>query len=516
MIDRKHLWVGLFFLLALAVAVPVASAKAITIELDNQPVTSDVSPYLTKEDVTLVPLRVIGEELGAKVGWNQANQRVTIDKGSTTMVLHHKNRQATLNGTSVTLDAPAEVRDGRMMVPLRFIGEAFGLQVNWHQNAQLITLLTGAVPEREIDDNVSVSTDMRGAWIATINGDWPSKAAQGNPAMQKQEFTTILNRLQDMGIQDVFVQVRAESDAIYPSAYAPWNKVLTGTQGKNPGYDPLDFMISETHKKGMKFHAWFNPFRASASVGSQLASSHVAKQHPEWIVSASNKMYINPGIPAARQHIIQAISEVVKNYDVDGVHLDDYFYPSHVRFNDDAANVLHNTRSMTTADWRRDNINQFVKNLGESIHSIKPEVSYGISPFGVWRNQSDDPTGSATRAGVPTYDAMYADVRTWVKNEWIDYVAPQLYWSIGFEPAAYDVLAQWWANEVEGTDVKLYIGHAPYKIGTSEAGWGSAQQIIDQLTYNEKIPEIDGSIFFSSQYLMNPFNSIERLLTSYY
>lgn len=221
-------------------------------------------------------------------------------------------------------------------------------------------------------------------------------------------------------------------------------------------------MIEEAHKRGLEFHAWFNPFRATNSAAtSNLAANHISKLHPDWIVNAAGKLYINPGIPEARQHIIDTIMEVVNNYNIDGVHLDDYFYPSNVTFNDDAAFKTYNTLNTTDrAAWRRDNINQFVQQLGQNIHRVKANVEYGISPFGVWRNKANDLTGSDTKAGVTAYDSMNADVRTWIKQGWIDYVAPQVYWSMTLSAARYDKVVDWWVNEVANTNVKLYIGHS--------------------------------------------------------
>lgn len=267
----------------------------------------------------------------------------------------------------------------------------------------------------------------------------------------------------------------------------------------------------------MQFHAWFNPFRANLdTTTSKLAANHVAVQHPDWVVSVNNQLIINPGIPDARQHIIDVVMEVVSKYDIDGVHLDDYFYPSSGTFNDDAAFEAYNTQGLSKADWRRDNINQFVQQLGQSIHASKPAVQFGISPFGVWRNQSTDPTGSDTKAGVTAYDSMSADVRTWVKQHWIDYVAPQIYWSMSFKNAQYDKLVDWWAQEVQGTGVDLYIGHAPYKLGTAEAGWQSAQEIINQLQYNTKYDAVKGSIFYSAKDLIKNPLGIVQALTAYY
>lgn len=527
---RKGLILLLIFVLGLqtgGLTAQAASQKEIIIYLDGQRLESDVSPYiLPKVNVTMVPLRVISEGLGASVLWSQATRTVTIKKSDSVITMTSGRQQATVDGAVVDLDASVELKQGRVMVPIRFVSENLGIQVTWNQSAQTIDLTTGnapnpnpVTPAEPGGTGTTPSTDeMRGAWISTVNGDWPSSVAKGNVEKQKLEFIQQLDTLKDMGINAVFVQVRANGDAIYPSGLVPWNSVLTGTQGKDPGYDPLAFMVEEAHKRGLEFHAWFNPFRTTNSASTTgLAINHVSKLHPDWMVNASGKLYINPGIPEARQHIIDTIMEVVNQYDVDGVHLDDYFYPSNVTFNDDAAFKAYNTLNTSDrAEWRRDNINQFVKQLGESIHKVKAGVQYGISPFGVWRNKSVDMTGSDTKAGVTAYDSMNADVRTWIKQEWIDYVAPQVYWSMTLSAARYDKVVDWWANEVANTDVKLYIGHSPYKLGTPEIGWQTSQEIIDQLIYNEKYDTVKGDIFFSSQYLTkNPLGLIAKLKAYY-
>lgn len=523
---RKWLSLLLIFTLCIpwSMAAQAEATQEISIFLNGQKIHSDVPPYLDPNaNLTLVPLRVISEALGANVFWEQVSQTVTIQKQDTSLHLTVGQRQAWVNGRSVTLDAPVINRQGRVMVPLRFVSEQLGLTVQWEQATRTITLTSTDWSEPAAPPTTSTgsktSDSLRGVWISTVyNLDWPSPDSYGNPAQQQQEYIQLLDELQQMGINAVFVQVRPAADAIYPSTLVPWSKFLTGTQGQHPGYDPLAFMIAETHKRGMQFHAWFNPFRASTDVKiDQLAANHVAKLHPEWIVIAGNKPYINPGIPEARQHIIAAIREVVNRYDVDGVHLDDYFYPTNVDFPDDATYQAYNHKSLASkADWRRDNINTFVRELSEAIDRVKPEIQFGISPFGVWRNQAVDPSGSATRAGVTTYDHMYADVRTWIQQGWIDYVAPQIYWSFAASATPYGTLVDWWANEVKGTDVKLYIGHAPYKLGTAEAGWQSAQEIIHQLTYNTRFPEVQGSIFFSAKDLRrNPLGIADALKTHF-
>lgn len=513
-----------------------AAAQDIQLALDGQTLDSDVAPYITSNNVTMVPLRVISNGLGASVDWQQATETVIITGNDTQLMMSRGDRSALVNGSPVALDSAVQTRNGRVMVPLRFIGETLGLQVDWNASTRWITLQSGsgqgsiapslpgntATPSTDSGSSrptpaVQASSSMRGAWVATVNGDWPSASAKNSAQKQRQEFTALLDDLQAMGINAVFVQVRASGDAIYTSKLVPWSRYLTNTQGKDPGYDPLAFMIEETHARGMEFHAWFNPFRANTtSAKTGLASNHVVNEHPNWIVNTGSQLYINPGIPQARQHIIDAIMEVVNNYDIDGVHLDDYFYPYSGSFNDDTTYKESNGVFSNKGDWRRNNINVFVKELGASIHASKPKVEFGISPFGVWRNKSVDITGSNTKAGVTAYDTTFADVRTWIKQEYIDYVVPQVYWSIGFAAAPYDTLVSWWAGEVKGTNVKLYIGHAPYKLGTPEKGWQTAQQIIDQLAWNESYPEVKGDIFFSAQHLRKNPLGLSELLKSYY
>ncbi|WP_274653144.1 family 10 glycosylhydrolase [Paenibacillus humicola] len=575
----------------LAAIAPAAAAadRPIGIYLDNRKLASDVDPFIIpKVNLTMVPLRVISEGIGASVFWSQQTKTVTTENADTTISLTAGASAGTVGGVSIPLAASVQNVRGRIMVPLRFVGEQLGLQVDWNGTARTIALTSngggippasgagtgsaggasgspgsgdgsggslpgagdgsgslpgsaggGASPGSDLPDGTSVPPgagdnggtlpgsgtvpaaggSLRGAWVSTVfNLDWPSAPSYGNPQRQEQEFDSLLDDLQGMGLNAVFVQVRSVGDALYPSSLVPWSKFLTGTQGKDPGYDPLAFMIAETHKRGMQFHAWFNPFRANTDTSTdKLAPNQVAKLHPDWIVASGGALYINPGIPAARQQIIDAIMEVVARYDIDGVHLDDYFYPTNGTFGDDAAYQTYNAgRFSNKGDWRRDNINQFVQKLGESIHSLKPAVKFGISPFGVWRNKSADPTGSDTKAGVTSYDDMYADVRTWIRSGWIDYVMPQIYWSLSFGAARYDTLVDWWANEVKGTGVSLYIGHSPYKLGTAEAGWQDAHEIINQLAYNKLHPEVAGDVFYSAKDLRKNPLGVADLLRAYY
>lgn len=341
---------------------------------------------------------------------------------------------------------------------------------------------------------------LRAVWIATVmNIDWPSQTGL-SVAEQQQQFITILDKVQQMHMNAVIVQIRPTADAFYPSKLFPWSRYLTGVQGQGPGYDPLAFMIEQAHMRNIQFHAWFNPYRVSMDTDlSKLAPNNPAILHPDWVVSYGGKLYFNPGIPAVRQYITTGIMEVVKNYDIDGVHFDDYFYPYPVAgqaFPDQATYQQYGAGFSNLGDWRRNNVNKLVQGVSAAIKQVKPYVQFGISPFGVWRNQSTDPTGSATRAGVQDYDDLYADTRTWIKNNWIDYIVPQIYWNIGFPPAAYDVLVAWWSHEVDGTHVQLFTGMAVYKIGQSGA-WSNPGEMPNQLALNLKYPEVKGEIFYS-------------------
>ncbi|MDO3409524.1 family 10 glycosylhydrolase [Saccharibacillus sp. CPCC 101409] len=522
---------GLFLLLTLLLLLPAGlggsgradAATVIQVYLDGQRIQGDVDPYILS-DTTLVPIRLVSENLGAEIGWSKTDKTVSINEGGTLLSLPLGSKTAYVNGNPVDLGAPVTMLKGRIMVPLRFISEGLGLTVNWDQSSRIINLTTpdGAVgvPLPGVPDKGGNLTALRGAWVATVSSlDWPSSK---DSAKQKAQFTTMLDQLQQTGINAVFVQVRPSADALYKSSLVPWSGVLTGTPGKDPGYDPLAFMIEESHKRGMEFHAWFNPFRANTSTStSGLTSNHVAKAHPDWIVNFDGKLFINPGIPAARQSVVSQVMEVVNNYDIDGVHLDDYFYPygetSSKPFGDEAAFKLYNAALYKNkGDWRRANINSFVQNLGQSIHAVKPAVKYGVSPFGVWRNGSTDSLGSNSKAGVTAYDTTFADARTWIKNEWIDYVAPQIYWSNQNTAANYKTLVDWWADTVDGTNVDLYIGEAAYKVGTSETGWANAGELTDHLAYTIGRTNVDGNIFFRAQFLLSNGKKVQSTLQDYW
>ncbi|MDD9268119.1 family 10 glycosylhydrolase [Paenibacillus sp. GCM10023248] len=363
--------------------------------------------------------------------------------------------------------------------------------------------------------------ELRAAWIASVdNIDWPQKGVV-TPEAQKQSFSAMLDQLAATGMNAVVVQVKPTADSFYPSEYGPWSEYLTGVQGQNPGYDPLAFMIEEAHKRNMEFHAWFNPYRVSMkdNIGN-LVANHPARQHPDWVVSYGGKLYYNPGVPAVKDFVIGSIMEVVNGYDIDAVHMDDYFYPYVVDgqdFPDNATYQTYGTGFTNKGDWRRDNVNKLVHELSVAIKHKKSYVKFGISPFGVWRNIADDPTGSDTTAGQRNYDDLYADTRTWIKQGWIDYMTPQIYWNFGFTAAAYEKLIDWWTRETQGTNVHLYIGHAVYKIDANNEAWALPDELPNQLTYNRNFADVKGSMHFSTKDLLrNPLGIKDRLTTDSY
>ena len=355
---------------------------------------------------------------------------------------------------------------------------------------------------------LSASHELRGMWLTTVrNLDFPSRPGLDEETV-KAEYRGWLDLAQRLNHNAIFVHVRPSGDAFWPSDFAPWSDWLTGRRdGVGPGWDPLQFMVNEAHARNLEFHAWFNPYKGS-QIGdpNQLQPDHPLRKHPEWQVvfpatGSESRLYYNPGIPEARKFVEDSILEVVRRYDVDGVHFDDFFYPYPVSgqdFPDDPTFTQFGTGFASKGDWRRDNVNRFVQETGQRIKQIKPWVKYGISPFGIWRNNRTDPAGSATK-GLQSFDEIYADTRLWVKQQWLDYIAPQLYWNIGFEAADYAKLLPWWADLIHGTKVQLYIGQADYRVGQSGA-WSDPEELNREMALNRQY-KVSGSIHFSARNL---------------
>lgn len=368
-----------------------------------------------------------------------------------------------------------------------------------------------------------VKYEMRGVWVASVvNLDFPSRKDL-SAEEQQAEFIRLLDRHQKTGINAVFVQVRPSGDALYPSFGVPFSEWLTGKQGDlpRPYYDPLQFMIQEAHRRGMEFHAWFNPFRAVFNNRTELSQTHIFRRRPEWFVRYGAQRMFDPGIPEARNYVIKSILEVVMQYDIDGVHLDDYFYPypkpNAGAFPDDSTYRRYRLDSaQQLADWRRSNTNRFMRNLSNGIKEIKPWVKVGVSPFGVWRNQSDDPNGSPTRAGITTYDVLYADVRKWLQNGWLDYVVPQLYFSVGHRLAPYEKLLDWWGENAFGKHV--YSGQSVFKIQNSgDSAWNAPSEMPEHLRLSRQSEKVQGDVFFRSKILdQNPAGFRDSLMQRFY
>jgi uncharacterized lipoprotein YddW (UPF0748 family) len=369
--------------------------------------------------------------------------------------------------------------------------------------------------------------EMRAVWIATVkNIDFPLNKFS-SVETQKKEYIDMLDYFSDIGINAVIFQIRPAADAFYDSEFEPWSEWLTGKQGQapEPYYDPLKFYIEEAHKREIEFHAWINPFRAVATIEfADIADDHITKRKPEWFFKYDIHKYFNPGIPEVREYILEVIRDIVKRYDIDGVHFDDYFYPYPVRnsrrqiirIKDTDTYFKYNTDSLSIEDWRRSNMDTFIESVHLMIKEEKPDLPFGVAPSGVWRNKSSDPDGSDTR-GLAHYDYLYADVLKWLREGWIDYVAPQLYWPIGNKLADYETLVKWWGEHTYGRH--LYIGHGLYQAGrdAQSPGWREQDQLIRQMNINRANPNVKGSIFYKARSLMNnPFGFCDSLKTGYY
>lgn len=358
--------------------------------------------------------------------------------------------------------------------------------------------------------------ELRGAWISTvINLDWPSADAkkitndQERIQKSKEELITILDKMVEMNMNAIFFQVSPEADALYKSDLVPWSRYLTGTFGKDPGFDPLEFAISEAHKRNLEIHAWFNPYRVSmdmkdATKASLNINKSVYKEHPEWIKNSRDRFVVDPGIPEARKWVIDRVMEVVNNYDVDGVHFDDYFYYEKTigeLKDEDTYNKYNNGQFSNIGDFRRNNTYLLVSELSKEIKKTKSWIKFGISPAGIWGNKKDGlANGSNTQASSTNYNNCFADTRKWVVDEIIDYIAPQIYFSFGYERAAYGELATWWSDVCRGKNVHLYIGLALYKVNDSTdkafTTNDGVPEFTRQLKFNTVKPEIAGDIMF--------------------
>lgn len=357
---------------------------------------------------------------------------------------------------------------------------------------------------------VGAEDELKGVWVASVFGiDYPSKPTTDAGAL-RNEATAILDNIKDMGFNAVFFQVRPCSDALYKSSIYPWSQHLTGTQGVAPanGFDPLACFVSEAHKRGLALHAWINPYRVTATAddNAKLAQGSPAVKYPELtVLHTDGKLYFNPGEPAARQMIVDGVAEILRNYDVDGIHLDDYFYPGS-DFADQNTFEKYGGGFGNIGDWRRNNVTTLIRELQATVREIKPEAAFGISPFGIWANKGSNPLGSDTR-GSESYSKQFADTRLWVMEGYLDYIMPQIYWSIGYEIADYQKLLSWWSGVVSGSGVKLYIGQAAYRAvdAAEESEWYQGAEIRRQAVMNRQNSHVSGYCMYTyNSFIKNP------------
>ncbi len=350
--------------------------------------------------------------------------------------------------------------------------------------------------------------EFRGAWVATVyNLDWPSKPGL-SAETQKAQLRALLDRAAALHLNAILLQVRPASDALYASRVEPWSEFLTGKAGVSPGYDPLEFAIAEAHRRGIELHAWVNPFRAAVSAGARLPANHVAKKHPEWVRRFGKQLWIDPGEPDARAYVIGVIVDIAKRYGVDGIHLDDYFYPYPLSsggssFPDDATWQRYGAKSgLSRGDWRRENINDFVSKMYRAVKVARPRARVGISPFGIWR-PGVPPT---IEAQLDAYGQLYADARKWLAEGWVDYLAPQLYW--GIEPArqSFPVLLDWWRSQSHGKPI--WPGIATERIGSKRP----ASEIVRQIELTRRGTSSPGQIHWSMKALLRNQGGIDDLL----
>lgn len=377
------------------------------------------------------------------------------------------------------------------------------------------------------------TNEFRGIWVATVeNIDLPKHQSAAD---FKKKFISILDNVKRAGFTAVIFQVCPTHDAFYPSKYAPYSKFLAGKEGTGfSGFDPLEFMVAETHKRGMEFHAWLNPYRVTGGTTmskqeylNTLSPRSFAVKNPHLLLTVpsdgKNLIILNPGEPECMQYILNIVDEIIKNYDVDAIHMDDYFYPyDDIGTLDMATYKKYAKQGMTLAGWRRNNVDTLVNNIGIRIRTHnrtnRKNVRFGISPFGIWANKTtpesikskrDSHAAGSLTKGSQSYFTQYADTRRWVKEGWIDYIAPQLYWSFNHNVAAYAALVDWWVETVRGTRVDLYIGHAPSRLGVNP-DWKNANELVNQLKYNCLHPEVKGSIFFSYIRMFEPGNPTQK------
>ncbi|CAN5709503.1 glycoside hydrolase family 10 protein [soil metagenome] len=365
--------------------------------------------------------------------------------------------------------------------------------------------------------------EFRGVWVASVsNIDWPSR--RGLPAeRQKAELLAILDRARDLRLNAVILQVRPAGDALYASSLEPWSEYLTGTMGRapEPFYDPLAFAVEEAHRRGLELHAWFNPYRARhPSARSASSRDHISRTRPEVVREYGSHLWMDPGERAVQDHSLSVILDVVRRYDIDGVHIDDYFYPYKERdkagriidFPDERSWSRYRAAggSLSRDDWRRQNVDQFVERLYTEIKREKRSVRFGVSPFGIWR-----PGYPAQVRGLDAYTELYADARKWLVSGWLDYFAPQLYWPVAQHAQSYPVLLDWWVEQ-NHHGRHIWPGNFTSRVGPDRARNWPAAELLEQIQLTRHRPGATGNVHFSMRTLMGDPDGLSGQLSAAY
>lgn len=366
----------------------------------------------------------------------------------------------------------------------------------WLLSAMLPALAAGN-PKREF----------RGAWLHVIGqSQWQNKSTEQAKAYIRDQF----QRLQDAGVNAVIFQVRPTADAVYKSELEPWSSWLTGKRGKAPSpmWDPMEYAIAEAHKRGMEFHAWLNPYRVTSTAKEVLPADHISNRHPERFFRYNGQILFNPAYQENRDYICEVVTDIVKRYDVDGIHIDDYFYPYPA-----AGQALPDDESyarfgngMSRGDWRRHNVDLLIEQMHRIIKNQKPWVRFGISPFGIWRNKKNDPRGSLSN-GLQNYDDLYADILLWTEKKWVDYIVPQLYWNLDTKAAPSRTLAKWWSDNANGVDV--YSGwDVKRTMDVADSAAGDRNELATKVGLSRSLPGLKGNVWWHGYWVTGNYKGV--------
>jgi uncharacterized lipoprotein YddW (UPF0748 family) len=414
-----------------------------------------------------------------------------------------------------SLPTPSLMTLHRLALPLVLAALALAPSAACSQPPMVVRTAADSVPP-------PVAREFRAVWVATVgNMDWPSRPGLSTE-QQQAEMIALLDRLAALRMNAIVLQVRPAADALYQSSLEPWSDVLTGEMGRapEPFYDPLAFAVAEAHKRGLEMHAWINPYRAKNTSTRTMSDGHISRTHPELVRKYGSFLWMDPGDPAVRSITTSVVMDLVRRYDIDGVHMDDYFYPypetqngRELDFPDDVtwARYQRTGGLLSRDDWRRQNVDLLVQGLGDSIHAIKPWVRYGVSPFGIWR-----PGHPASVRGFDQYAKLYADARKWLNEGWVDYFTPQLYWAIDRPEQSYPVLLKWWTEQnTKGRN--LWPGNYTGKVGFTNASAWRTDEVLEQIRLTRAQPGATGNVHFNmSVFMKDPDSLNERLVREVY